>query len=137
MSSDNPIYSSTFLKAIEPFSIGYFEEMVFGTPSTPVKRSMWEWVTSICPPSPPALAGFLFRSFRASLPEEEPPSAALAFYTFINGDYDPRLFVEDPKTLFLIGDPSNPHGSKPIASHTYALLPRNQNDRAITSFVQH
>ncbi|MBW0541490.1 hypothetical protein O181_081205 [Austropuccinia psidii MF-1] len=115
--------------------------MVFGTPYTPVKRSMWEWVTSItppstCPASPPALAGFSFSSFRASLPEEEPPSAALAFYTFINGDDDPQLFVEDHKTLLLIGDAANPHGSKPTASHTYALQSHNKNGRAITSLVQ-
>ncbi|MBW0540137.1 hypothetical protein O181_079852 [Austropuccinia psidii MF-1] len=126
MCPNSPVYSSSFLTANKPFSVEEFEEMVFGTPSTPVERSMWEWFTSItppstCPPSPPALAGFSFSSPRASLPEDEPPSAALAFYTFINGDYDSRLFVEDPKTVFLIRVASNPQGSKPTASHTYAL----------------
>ncbi|MBW0559112.1 hypothetical protein O181_098827 [Austropuccinia psidii MF-1] len=138
MSSNNPIYSSTFLKAIEPFTIEEFEEMDFGTPSTPVKQSMWEWVTSItppstCPSSPPALAGFLFSSSRALSPEEEPPSLALAFYTFINGDYDPRLFVNDPETFFSIRSASNPQGSKNPATHKYKLQRCGQDGRAITS----
>ncbi|MBW0562483.1 hypothetical protein O181_102198 [Austropuccinia psidii MF-1] len=87
MSSNNPVYSSTLLKAIEPFTIEEFEEMVFGTLSTPIKQSMWEWVTLMTPPSPPALASCSFSSTRALSPEEEPPSSVLAFYTFINGDY--------------------------------------------------
>ncbi|MBW0592295.1 hypothetical protein O181_132010 [Austropuccinia psidii MF-1] len=82
MSSNSPTYSSTSLKAIKPFTIKEFEEMVFGTPLTPIKRSMWDWVTSMTPPSPPALASGSFGSDRASSPEEEPPSLALAFYTF-------------------------------------------------------
>ncbi|MBW0573103.1 hypothetical protein O181_112818 [Austropuccinia psidii MF-1] len=126
MCPNNPVYSSSYLKAIEPFSIEEFEEMVFGTPSTPVKQSMWEWVTSItppstCPPSPPALAGFSFSSPRASLSKEEPPSAGFSFYTFINGDYDSQLFAEDFEAVFLIGAAANPQVSKPTAAHTYAL----------------
>ncbi|MBW0481138.1 hypothetical protein O181_020853 [Austropuccinia psidii MF-1] len=86
MSPNNPIYSSTFLKAIEPFTIEEFEEIVLGTPSTPIKQSMWEWVTSMTPPSPPALASCSFSDARALSPEEEPLSSELAFYTFIDGD---------------------------------------------------
>ncbi|MBW0564897.1 hypothetical protein O181_104612 [Austropuccinia psidii MF-1] len=87
MSSDNPIYSSTFLKAIEPFTIEEFEEMVFGTPSTPVKQSMWEWVTSItppstCPPSPPALADpeTLLSIGDAANPHGPKPTATLVYF---------------------------------------------------------
>ncbi|MBW0559077.1 hypothetical protein O181_098792 [Austropuccinia psidii MF-1] len=136
MISNSPIYSSTFLKAIEPFTIEEFEEIVFGTPSTPIKQSMWEWVTSItppptCPPSPPALASLSFSSDEASSPEEEPPSASLAFYTFINGDYLPGLFVNDPEMAFSTGDSAN---STP--NHTYNLRPHNPDGCAITSFVK-
>ncbi|MBW0556986.1 hypothetical protein O181_096701 [Austropuccinia psidii MF-1] len=103
---------------------------------------MWEWVTSIsppstCPPSPPALVVFSFSSSRASSPEEEPPSEVLAFYIFINGDYNTHLFVENPKNLFWIGDAANSQGSKPTTIHTYTLQPCNKNGRALTSFVQH
>ncbi|MBW0577137.1 hypothetical protein O181_116852 [Austropuccinia psidii MF-1] len=121
MSFDNPVYLFTFLKAIEPFTIEEFEELVFGTPSTPIKKSIWEWVTSMTPPSTLALAICSFSSTRASLLEEEPPSSALAFYTFINGNYDPRLFVNDPEAFFSIGPASNSQGSKNPATHTYEL----------------
>ncbi|MBW0581278.1 hypothetical protein O181_120993 [Austropuccinia psidii MF-1] len=67
MSSNSSTYSSTFLKAIKPFSIEEFEELVFGTPLTPIKRLMWEWVTSMTPPSTPALANYSVSSPRASV----------------------------------------------------------------------
>ncbi|MBW0556067.1 hypothetical protein O181_095782 [Austropuccinia psidii MF-1] len=97
---------------------------------------MWEWATAMTPPSTPALANCSLSSTRASSHEEKPPSAALAFYTFMNGDYLPELFFDDTKLFFLSGPASNPQHSKPTASHTYALWPRNQNGRAITSLVQ-
>ncbi|MBW0584939.1 hypothetical protein O181_124654 [Austropuccinia psidii MF-1] len=133
MSFDNPIYLSTFLKAIEPFTIKEFEELVFGTPSTPIKQSIWEWVTSMTPPSTPALAICLFSSTRASSLQQEHPSSDLAFYTFINGNYDPWLFVNDPETFFSIGPASNSQGSKNPATHTYELRPCGPDGRAITS----
>ncbi|MBW0554807.1 hypothetical protein O181_094522 [Austropuccinia psidii MF-1] len=133
MSHDKPVYSSTFLKAIEPFTIEEFEELVFGTPAMPIKQSMWDWVTSITPPSTPALANPSFSSTRSSSPEEEPPSSALAFYTFINGDYLPKLFVDDPETFFSIGPASNSQGSKNPAPLPYKLRPRGPDGRAITS----
>ncbi|MBW0572494.1 hypothetical protein O181_112209 [Austropuccinia psidii MF-1] len=114
MSYNNPVYSSTFLKAIELFTIEEFEELVFCTPLMPIKRLMWD-------------------STRASSPEEEPLSTALAFYTFINGDYLPKLFVDDPKTFFSIGPASNSQGSKNPAPHTYELRPRGPDGCEITS----
>ncbi|MBW0578463.1 hypothetical protein O181_118178, partial [Austropuccinia psidii MF-1] len=69
----------------------------------------------------------------ASSPEEEPPSAALAFYTFINGDYLPKLLVNDPELFFSSGLASNSQGSKNPAFHTYELRPRGPDGRAITS----
>ncbi|MBW0568961.1 hypothetical protein O181_108676 [Austropuccinia psidii MF-1] len=137
MSSNSPEYSSTFLKAIEPFTIEEFEEMVFGTPTTPIRQSMWEWVTSMtppptCPPSPPSLASLSVSSSQASSLEEEPLSLALTFYTFINGDYDPHLFVDYPETFFAIQPTSNPQVSEQPAGHTYALQPRGRDGRAIT-----
>ncbi|MBW0572954.1 hypothetical protein O181_112669 [Austropuccinia psidii MF-1] len=132
MSFDNPIYSSTFLKAIKPFTIEEFEELVFGTPATPIKQSMWEWVTSMTPPLTPALANCSFSSTRASSPEEEPPSAALAFYTFINSNYLPKLFVDDPKIFFSSGPASNLQGPNHPALNTYALRPHGRDGRAIT-----
>ncbi|MBW0570833.1 hypothetical protein O181_110548 [Austropuccinia psidii MF-1] len=133
MSSNNPVYLSTLLKAIEPFTIEEFEELVFDTPSTPIKRSIWEWVTLMTPPSTSDLAICLFRSTRASSPEEEPLSSALAFYTLINGDYNPWLFVNYPETFFSIGPASNSQGSKIPATHTYELQPCGPDGRAITS----
>ncbi|MBW0524410.1 hypothetical protein O181_064125 [Austropuccinia psidii MF-1] len=94
---------------------------------------MWECVTSMTPPSTPALANCSFNSTRALSPEEEPPSAALAFYTFINGNYLPELFVDDPKLFFLSGPASNPQGSKNPATHTYELQPCGQDGFSITS----
>ncbi|MBW0553420.1 hypothetical protein O181_093135 [Austropuccinia psidii MF-1] len=114
MSHDKPVYSSTFLKAIEPFTIEEFEELVFGTPAMPIKQSMWD-------------------STRSPSPEEEPPSAALAFYTFINGNYLPELFVDDPGVFFSSGPASNHQGPKNPAAHTYELRPCGQDGRAITS----
>ncbi|MBW0513687.1 hypothetical protein O181_053402 [Austropuccinia psidii MF-1] len=133
MSSNNLVYSSTFLKAIEPFTIEEFEEMAFGTPSTPIKQSMGEWVTLMTPPSTSALANCSFSSTRASSPEEKPPSAASAFYTFINGDYFPEFFINDPELFFSSGPASNPQGSKHHSTHTYGLRPCGQNGHAITS----
>ncbi|MBW0570492.1 hypothetical protein O181_110207 [Austropuccinia psidii MF-1] len=121
MGSNSPIYHSTFSKAIKPFTIEEFEKIIFGTPSTPVKQSMWDWVTLMTPPSPPAFASYSFSSTRALLPEEEPPSSALAFYTSINGDYNPWLFVNDPETFFSIRPTSNPQSSKNPGTHTYEL----------------
>ncbi|MBW0576028.1 hypothetical protein O181_115743 [Austropuccinia psidii MF-1] len=132
MSSNSPTYSSTFLKAIEPFTIEEFEDMAFGTPSTPIKQSMWDWVTSMTPPSSPALASCYFISGRAFSPEEEPPSLVLAFYTFMNGDYNPWLFVDDPETFFAIKPSSNPQGSEHPATHTYVLQPHGRDGCAIT-----
>ncbi|MBW0587939.1 hypothetical protein O181_127654 [Austropuccinia psidii MF-1] len=99
----------------------------------PIKQSMWEWVTSMTPPSTPALANSSFSSTRSSSPEEEPLSAALAFYTFINGNYLPKLFVDDPELFFSSGTASNPQGPKNPAAHTYELRPRGQDGCAITS----
>ncbi|MBW0571555.1 hypothetical protein O181_111270 [Austropuccinia psidii MF-1] len=72
-------------------------------------------------------------STRASSPEEEPPSSELAFYTFINGDYDPQLFVNDPETFFSIRPASNSQGSKNPATYTYELRPHGPDGCAITS----
>ncbi|MBW0572767.1 hypothetical protein O181_112482 [Austropuccinia psidii MF-1] len=94
-----------------------FEELVFGTPATPVKQAMWEWITLMTPPSTPALASYSISSTRALSPEEEPPSAALAFYTFINGDYLPELFVDDPEIFFLSGPTSNLQSPNHPATH--------------------
>ncbi|MBW0570724.1 hypothetical protein O181_110439 [Austropuccinia psidii MF-1] len=124
MSFDNPIYSSTFLKAIEPFTVEEVKELVLGTPAMPIKRSMWEWVTSMTPPSTPALTNCSFSSTRASSPEEEPPSADFDLYTFINSDYLPELF-------FLSGQASNLQGPNHPATHTYALRPRGQDGSTI------
>ncbi|MBW0593299.1 hypothetical protein O181_133014 [Austropuccinia psidii MF-1] len=72
-------------------------------------------------------------STRALSPEEEPPSSELAFYTLINGDYDPQLFVNDPETFFSIRPASNYQGSKNPANYTYELRPHGPDGCAITS----
>ncbi|MBW0570290.1 hypothetical protein O181_110005 [Austropuccinia psidii MF-1] len=79
------------------------EELSFGYPSSPSEsRGFWDWATKphYIPDSPPALA--TLSRVPSPLPSSEDiPEAALAFYAFIKGEYDPRLFVPDPQSYFL------------------------------------
>ncbi|MBW0573442.1 hypothetical protein O181_113157 [Austropuccinia psidii MF-1] len=58
------------------------------------------------PSSPPALAGFSLTPTDL-LNTEMVPDAAQTFYAFIEGQYDPHLFVPDPIGYFLKDHPSS------------------------------
>ncbi|MBW0573996.1 hypothetical protein O181_113711 [Austropuccinia psidii MF-1] len=63
------------------------------------------------PPSPPALAGFS-QTPTDSLSTEMVPNAAHTFYAFLEGQYDPCLFLPDPIGFFLKNHPSSFISSK-------------------------
>ncbi|MBW0570175.1 hypothetical protein O181_109890 [Austropuccinia psidii MF-1] len=105
--------------------------------------TFWDWVNNphSTPPSPPALHSLSGTSSISSY-SQEVPDAALAFYAFIEGDYDPRLFVPDPFDYFLLQGDSAPslvkhrktHPVSKVKPHHYFLRPRNSTSRSITSF---
>ncbi|MBW0562912.1 hypothetical protein O181_102627 [Austropuccinia psidii MF-1] len=100
---------------------------------------IWSWANnfSSTPSSPPVLAT-LSRSSSPSPSLEGVPKAAMAFYTFIKGDYDPQLFVPRPLSYFL-GEETSSSGS--IKSncgykknfHPYNLCPHDSSGWAITA----
>ncbi|MBW0572250.1 hypothetical protein O181_111965 [Austropuccinia psidii MF-1] len=115
------------------------EELLFGYPSSPSNgTTFWDWVNApnSTPPSSPALAPLSNASSPFSY-SEGVPEAAMAFYAFIEGEYDPRLFVPDPFNYFLKGGTSsaikpNQHLQRK-KGHPYYLRPRDSNGRAITA----
>ncbi|MBW0571502.1 hypothetical protein O181_111217 [Austropuccinia psidii MF-1] len=109
MSSLNRYYGSGYSDFVKVFSDKELEELLFGYPSSPSEsRSFWDWASKphSTPGSPPALA--TLSRVPSPLPSsEEIPKAALAFYAFIKGEYDPRLFVPDPLSYFLGEEAAN------------------------------
>ncbi|MBW0581513.1 hypothetical protein O181_121228 [Austropuccinia psidii MF-1] len=102
----------------------------------------WAMTSPSAPPSPPAMAGFS-QTPTDSLNTEMVPDAAQKFYAFLEGQYDPRLFVPDPVGYFLKDHPSLFISSKKRrvrrvsrkkASLSYCLRPRRLDGRAITSY---
>ncbi|MBW0534915.1 hypothetical protein O181_074630 [Austropuccinia psidii MF-1] len=93
------------------------------------------------PSSPPALAVL------SPSPSESPTlykilNSAMAFYFFIEGEYNPRLFVPDPYHYFLKDHPSSSTKSKKktvcwvsnqSTSQHYFLFLHRLDGRAITS----
>ncbi|MBW0568040.1 hypothetical protein O181_107755 [Austropuccinia psidii MF-1] len=97
MSSGYRCYGSCFKDFINAFPAEEVEQMIFGDPSPASQNaSLLDWALDSTrdPSSPPALASFLHNSSPSY--SEEIPESAMAFYAFIEGDYDPCLFVEDP-----------------------------------------
>ncbi|MBW0576045.1 hypothetical protein O181_115760 [Austropuccinia psidii MF-1] len=103
MSSWNRHYGSGYSDFIKVFSNKELEELLFGYPSSPSEsRGFQDWATKphSIPASPPALA--TLSRVPSPLPSSEDiPEATLAFYAFIEGKYDRRLFVLDPQSYFL------------------------------------
>ncbi|MBW0527782.1 hypothetical protein O181_067497 [Austropuccinia psidii MF-1] len=101
MSSGYLYYGSGYSDFVKVFSDKELEELLFGYPSSPsTNMGLWSWANNFyaAPPSPPALATLS----RSSSPSSEGvPKAAMAFYAFIEGIYDPQLFVPDPLNYFL------------------------------------
>ncbi|MBW0566527.1 hypothetical protein O181_106242 [Austropuccinia psidii MF-1] len=96
-------YGYGYSDFINAFGTEELEELLFGYPSSPSNSTaFWDWVNapSPTPPSPPALAPISNASSPFSY-SGEVPEAAMTFYAFIEGAYDPRLFVKDPLNYFL------------------------------------
>ncbi|MBW0537637.1 hypothetical protein O181_077352 [Austropuccinia psidii MF-1] len=132
----NPLGYSDLIKV---FSTDKLEELLFGCPSSPSRSTtFWDWANNphLNPPSPPALAPILNASSPFSY-SEEVPEAAMAFYAFIQGKYDPCLFVLDPFHYFLKEGafsaikPKRCHQQRRM--HPYYLCPRDSNGWAITT----
>ncbi|MBW0553783.1 hypothetical protein O181_093498 [Austropuccinia psidii MF-1] len=132
-------YGYGYSDFINAFGTEELEELLFGYPSSPSNSTaFWDWVNapSPTPPSPPALAPISNASSPFSY-SGEVPEAAMAFYAFIKGAYDPRLFVPDPLNYFSKEGPSS--AIKPKRHHQrrrrhpYYLHPRDSNGRAITT----
>ncbi|MBW0521103.1 hypothetical protein O181_060818 [Austropuccinia psidii MF-1] len=97
MSSSNYSYKSGYSDLIKDFTTSKIKELLFGNPLP----SFYETIAHPSSPlqSPPVLA-LLSRSSSVSSDTESVPEAALAFYTFIEQRFAPRLFVPDPKAYF-------------------------------------
>ncbi|MBW0511628.1 hypothetical protein O181_051343 [Austropuccinia psidii MF-1] len=97
------LYGYGYLDFITAFGTKELEELLFGYPLHPSNNTaFWDWVNapSSTPPSPPALAT-LSEDSPPSSSLEEVPEAAMAFYAFFEGEYDPCLFVPYPFDYFL------------------------------------
>ncbi|MBW0577668.1 hypothetical protein O181_117383 [Austropuccinia psidii MF-1] len=144
MNPQNCSYGAGYSDFVKVFSPDELEELLFGYPSYPSRFSgIWEWENNSPPscPSPPALHS-LSGTLSISSYSQEIQDAALAFYAFIESDYNPRLFVPDPFDYFLLQGDSAPslvkhrktHPVLKIKPHHYFLRPRDSPGRAITSF---
>ncbi|MBW0561062.1 hypothetical protein O181_100777 [Austropuccinia psidii MF-1] len=139
MNPDGQSFGLGYSDLFKVFSTDKLDELLFGCPSSPSRSTtFWDWVNNphSTPPSPPALAPIL----NASSPfaySEEVPEAAMAFYAFIEGEYDPRLFVPDTFHYFLKEGasaaikPKRRHQQRRM--HPYHLRPCDSNGRAITT----
>ncbi|MBW0549849.1 hypothetical protein O181_089564, partial [Austropuccinia psidii MF-1] len=126
-------YGSGYSDLISPFSPEELEELLFGYPSSPSKKmGIWSWANSLnpTPSSPPTLAT-LSKASSPSPSSEGVPEAAMAFYAFIKGEYDPQLFVPNPLSCLLGGKEVSQTSSVTTydgytnPSHPYALCPRD------------
>ncbi|MBW0558806.1 hypothetical protein O181_098521 [Austropuccinia psidii MF-1] len=127
MSSHDVGFAANFFNAFQPFTTEELEDLVLGIPPTNrLRKSVWEWLTAnglypTFPPSPPALGDIW------SAPEDSPshceptPVAASAFYSFLNGEVDPRLLDLQPSSLLS----SKRKCSKENTNGPYYLCPRN------------
>ncbi|MBW0588443.1 hypothetical protein O181_128158 [Austropuccinia psidii MF-1] len=144
MSSLNHHYGSGYSNFVKVFSNKELEELLFGYPSSPSEsRGFWNWASKphSTPASPPALAT-LSRVLSPLPSSKEIPEAALAFYKFIEGKYDPHLFVPDPLSYFLGKEAANASSQKNKngfrkPSHSYGLRPRDFCGRVIKPSKQH
>ncbi|MBW0580296.1 hypothetical protein O181_120011 [Austropuccinia psidii MF-1] len=145
MSSLNRHYGFGYSDSVNVFSDEELEELLFGYPSSPSEsRGFWDWATKphSTPASPPALAT-LSRAPSPLPSSEDIPKAALAFYAFIEGEYNPRLFVPDPLSYFLGEEALNASSQKKEKngfqkpSHSYDLRPPDFRGQVIEPSRQH
>ncbi|MBW0572414.1 hypothetical protein O181_112129 [Austropuccinia psidii MF-1] len=138
MSTQSRSYGSGFSDLIRVFTDEELEQFLFGSPPSPsISLLDWALTSASAPPSPPALANFLQAS-SDSRDTELVPDAAQTFYAFIEGKYDPRLFMEDPFSFFvnekdsLSIKPKRCHWKR--RTHSYFLCPRGCNGRVVKPF---
>ncbi|MBW0589014.1 hypothetical protein O181_128729 [Austropuccinia psidii MF-1] len=134
MNHQDRSYGSVYSNFINAFSTNELEELLFGFPSPSSSRTgFWDWVNNpqSNSPSPPALET-LSKASSPSSSLENVPEAAVAFYAFIEGKYDPRLFVPNPLSYFL-GEETPSNGSIKANCgykrhfHPYNLCPRDSS----------
>ncbi|MBW0536258.1 hypothetical protein O181_075973, partial [Austropuccinia psidii MF-1] len=105
MSSYDVGFAADFFNAFQPFTTEELEDLVLGIPPTNrLRKSVWEWLTAngpfpTFPPSPPALGDIWITPEDSPSHREPTPLAALAFYSFLNGEVDPRLLDPQPSSL--------------------------------------
>ncbi|MBW0559450.1 hypothetical protein O181_099165 [Austropuccinia psidii MF-1] len=104
MSSYDVGFAADFFNSFFPFNTEELEDLVLGiSPTNRLRKLVWEWITfngpySTIPPSPPAL-GDIWSAPYGSPDHFKPTStSALAFYSFLNGEVDPRLLDPQPKS---------------------------------------
>ncbi|MBW0487083.1 hypothetical protein O181_026798 [Austropuccinia psidii MF-1] len=128
MSSHDVGFAADFFNAFQPFTTKELEDLVLGIPPTNrLRKSVWEWLTAngpypTFPPSPPALGDLSSAPSGSSDHRKPTPAAASAFYSFLNGEVDPRLL--DPQPTSSLYSKSTPKGP-------YFLRPRNTLGRVI------
>ncbi|MBW0587935.1 hypothetical protein O181_127650 [Austropuccinia psidii MF-1] len=102
MSSHDLGFTADF-NAFCPFTTEELEDLVLGIPLTNrLRKPVWEWLTENGPYptislSPPSLGNLLSTPDGSSDHRKPTPAAALAFYSFLNGEVDPRLL--DPQQI--------------------------------------
>ncbi|MBW0562693.1 hypothetical protein O181_102408 [Austropuccinia psidii MF-1] len=144
MNPRNHFYGFGYSDSVKVFSDEELEELLFGYPSSPSEsRGFWDWASKphSTPASPPALA--TLSRVPSPLPSSKDiPEPALAFYAFIEGKYDPCLFVPDPLSYFLGEEALNVSSQKSNngfrkPSHYYGLRPGDFCGRVIKPSRQH
>ncbi|MBW0553138.1 hypothetical protein O181_092853 [Austropuccinia psidii MF-1] len=118
MSSSDCCYGSCFEDFINAFPTEEVERMIFGDPSPTLRNtSLLDWALALTrdPSSPPALASFSRDTSPALL--EGVPEPSMAFYAFIEGKYDSRLFVPDPFNYFLGNGTSTSSSGESMRTH--------------------
>ncbi|MBW0566769.1 hypothetical protein O181_106484 [Austropuccinia psidii MF-1] len=107
MSSHDFGFTADFFNAFCPFTTEELEDLVLGIPQTNrLRKLVWEWLTVngpylTIPPSPPALGDLLSAPTGSSDHCEPTPTAASAFYLFLNREVDPRLL--EPQVSSSVG----------------------------------
>ncbi|MBW0585743.1 hypothetical protein O181_125458 [Austropuccinia psidii MF-1] len=105
MSSYNGGFTADFLNAFFLFTTEELEDLVLGIPPTNrLRKSVWKWLTAngpypTFPASPPALGNIWSAPDDSPNHREPTPVAASAFYSFLNGEVDPRLLDPQPSSL--------------------------------------
>ncbi|MBW0520116.1 hypothetical protein O181_059831 [Austropuccinia psidii MF-1] len=102
MSSSDHSYGSGYSDLVKAFTANKIKELLFGSALPSFSEMLSN--PSNPPQLPPALAP-LSHAPSVSSDTESVPEAVLAFYAFIEGKFDPRLFVLDPAAYFLNNDP--------------------------------